>query len=76
MMPLTPVDIEEEREAILSVLDQNWNIEHVINAKLAKEDYFYIIEKEFWDSWTDNVSFRGKKSQFAIRKQKKMLIDN
>ena len=41
-----------------------------------KNSKFYIIEKEFWDSWIDNVNFKGNKSSFAIRKQKKNVIDN
>ena len=77
MVGLVPANIEEERDSILAVLDQNRNIESAINNSLQKEDAsYYILEKEFWDSWTDNVSFRGNQSSFDIRKEKKLTIDN
>lgn len=28
---------------------------------------FYLVEREFWDSWCSNVNFRGDKSNLAIR---------
>ena len=76
MVGLKPQDIEEEREAILAVLDQNRNIEAAIHSELEKFETFYVMEREFWDSWTDNVSFKGNQSSFATRKQKKQIIDN
>ena len=77
MVGLVPANIEEERDSILAVLDQNRNMESAINNTLQKEDAsYYILEKEFWDSWTDNVSFRGNQSSFDIRKEKKLTIDN
>ena len=76
MLPLIPKDIEDERDAIVAVLNGNTNLEQEINSKLDSDKHwdsgpFYVIEKEFWDSWADNVSFRGNKSKFAIRKEKK-----
>lgn len=81
MLPLIPKDIEDERDAIVAVLNGNTNLEQEINSKLDSDKHwdggpFYVIEKEFWDSWADNVSFRGNKSKFAIRKEKKQAIDN
>ena len=81
MIPLTPKDIEEERDSIVAVLNGNTNLELEINSKLDSDKLwdqgpFYVVEKEFWDSWADNVSFRGNKSKFAVRKEKKQVMDN
>jgi hypothetical protein len=45
MMGLKPMNEEEEREAILSVLDYNHNIEAYIHEHLEEEDTFYVVEK-------------------------------
>ena len=77
MIGLQPQSVQEERDSILSVLNNQKNIEQAIHTELdQKNSKFYVIEKEFWDSWVDNVNFKGDKSSFAIRKQKKNVIDN
>lgn len=68
MIGLQPINVVEERDAILAVLDFNKNIEQAIHNELPRKNTkFFIIEKEFWDSWSDNVNFKGDKSSFAIR---------
>lgn len=76
MVGLTPQNIQEERDAILALLDSNRNVEQVITENLWREQPCYIIEKDFWDSWTDNVSLRGNQSSFNTRSEKKTMIDN
>ena len=77
MIGLQPQSVQEERDSILSILNNQKNIEQAIHTELdQKNSKFYVIEKEFWDSWVDNVNFKGDKSSFAIRKQKKNVIDN
>jgi len=75
MMGLKPTDDDEEREAILSALNYNHNIEAYINDHLDEEDTFYLIEKQFFDAWSMNLGFVEEKS-FVIKKEKIHVIDN
>ena len=77
MIGLTPKNVREECSAILAVLNQKRNIEQAIRLELAEPNsQFFIVEKEFWDSWKDNVNFKGDRSIFAIRQRRKKIIDN
>ena len=77
MIGLKPLTVSDERGSILAVLDYKKNIEQAIHQQLhVHNTKFYILEKEFWDSWADNVNFKGDKSSFAIKKSKKSKIDN
>lgn len=76
MIGLTPQNIQEERDSILSLLNQSRNLEQAIHQRLELCEPCFIIEKEFWDSWADNVSFKGNRSSFDTRSEKKRVIDN
>ena len=58
------------------MVNHNRNIEQAICDHLELEHSCFVIEKEFWDSWVDNVSFRGNRSSFDSRSEKKEIIDN
>lgn len=61
----------------MAVLGYTRNIEIAIKAELVEPNsHFYLIEKEFWDSWVDNVNFKGDKSVFAMRQKRKTTIEN
>jgi hypothetical protein len=57
MLALNPISDEVEKEAILSVLNYNHNIEAYIFDHLETEDVFYVVNKQFFDSWSMNVGF-------------------
>lgn len=48
---------QEERDAMLSVLNHNHHIEDYINDNLDKEDTFYLLNKKFFDAWSLHVGF-------------------
>lgn len=75
MMGLKPSSDEDEREAILSVLGNNHNIEGYIQQHLEIEDVYYIVEKQFFDAWSMNVDFIDDKN-YIIKKEKINVIDN
>lgn len=75
MIGLKPQSEEEEREAILSALDNNHNVEAYIHEHLDEEDTFYVIEKNFYEAWCMNIGFIDDKS-YVIRKEKITIIDN
>jgi hypothetical protein len=52
MMALKPDSDDSEREAILSSLNYNHNIEAYINDHLEEEEVFYVIQKHFFDGWS------------------------
>ena len=59
------------------MLSYKRNIEAAIKAELIEPNsHFYLVEKEFWDSWVDNVNFKGDKSIFAMRQKRKATIEN
>lgn len=53
----------EERVAI--------NLEQFIRNSLEKDQTYYVVEKDFWDSWTQNPN-----NKFALKSQLKTRIDN
>ena len=72
---------DQQKEAILSVLNFNHNIEAYIHEHLEHETVFYVVNKHFFDSWSNNVGFEesnlGKSAQLHIRKEEKVrIIDN
>lgn len=52
MTAVTPETDEEERQAILSALNGNKNLETFIYETLPEEQEYYVIDNEFWESWT------------------------
>ena len=79
MMGLKPSNDEDEREAILSALDNNHNVEAYIQEHLDEDDFnkdhFYVIDKAFYESWCMNLGFIDGKS-YIIKKEKMTVIDN
>jgi hypothetical protein len=69
IMGLKPNSEEDEREAILSVLGNNHNIEGYIQDHLEVEDTYFMIEKGFFEAWSMNVGFIDDKS-YIIKKEK------
>jgi hypothetical protein len=45
MMGLLPASPEEEREAILSVLNHNHSVEGYVQDNIETEETFYVVEK-------------------------------
>ena len=76
MVGLQPTNITEERESILSLLDENRNVEQFIHQNLHRQENCFIVDKEFWDSWTDNISLKSNRSSFDSRSEIKNTIDN
>lgn len=52
MTAVTPETDEEERQAILSAMNGNKNLETFIYETLPEEQEYYVIDCEFWESWT------------------------
>jgi hypothetical protein len=52
LLALKPLNQLQEREAILSVLNNYHHIEDYIGEHIDMEDTFYIINKKFWDAWS------------------------
>ena len=86
MTGIKPGNEEEEREAILTALDNNHNFEVIyrklinkfqayIYDNLESTEALYIMEKGFWDNWCQNVAFKENKS-FVMKKESLILIDN
>ena len=70
LLALKTSSLKEERDAILSSLNQLKNLEDAIYNYLVTSEChleFYLVKREFWDSWCSNVSFHGNKSNLAIR---------
>lgn len=68
MLALKPQNIQQERDAILAVLNNERNIEQAIKRELPERDaQFFVVEREFWRAWMDNVNFKGDHSPFAVR---------
>lgn len=74
-MGLNPKNDEEEREAILSAFDQCRNIEQYIQDNLDKETTFFIVEKPFWEAWSQNYGFK-QDMKFKDKVKMKEEIDN
>jgi hypothetical protein len=68
LIGIKPMNEEEEREAILTALDNNHNFETYIYDNLEHIDSLFIMEKSFWDNWCQNVAFNENKS-FAVKKE-------
>lgn len=75
MMGLKPQSDSDEREAIISVLNNNHNIENYIQEHLEIEETYYIVEKTFFDAWSMNVEFTDDKN-YVIKKEKMQIMDN
>ena len=75
MMGLATSTEEEEREAILSVLNNNHSVEGYIQESLELEDTYFVVEKQFFEAWCMNVEFLEEKN-YIIKKEKMNVIDN
>ena len=42
---------------------------------MEDEEIFYVIEKEFWETWAMHTAFTDNKN-FSFKKEKKSIIDN
>lgn len=79
MLALKANTPEIEKEAILSVLDYNHNIEDYIHSHLEIEDAYYVMNKRFFDAWSSHVGYSSslEKSSFLIKKEERLkVIDN
>jgi DUSP domain len=77
MLGLRTINDEVQKQAILSVLNYNPNIEVYIQEHLDTEDTFFVVNKHFWDSWTANVGFDGNSNRLSVKKEEKIkTIDN
>lgn len=79
MLALRPLNEEQEKEAILSMLNYNHHIETYIQDHLDKEEVFYVMNKRFFDAWSSHVGFNSnlERSSFLIKKEEKLkIIDN
>jgi hypothetical protein len=50
-------DNEEQKQAVLKLLNGNSNIQGFIYQHLETESQYYIINSKFWNQWTANVGF-------------------
>ena len=75
ILGLKPPNEEEERESILTILDNYHNFEHYIFDNIEQIETLYLLEKEFWNNWCANVAFDENKS-FLTKKEKLTVIDN
>jgi len=75
MMAVTPETDEEERDAILAAMNGHRNLETFIYETLPDEQEYYVIEKDFWESWCTALAFT-QDGQYLIKKEHKDVIDN
>lgn len=71
---LTALQSDNEKEAILSVLSQNPNIDSYILDHLESESVFYLVSRKFFDAWCDKAGFG--KSHSLKREERDLLMDN
>jgi len=75
MTAVTPETDEEERSAILAAMNGNRNLETFIYDTLPDEQEYFVVEKDFWESWTTALAIT-QDGQYQIKKERKDAIDN
>jgi hypothetical protein len=71
---LAALQTDNEKEAILSVLGRNPNIDSYIHEHLDSEPVFYIVSQKFFDAWCDKTSF--SRSHEIKREDRDLCMDN
>jgi len=56
-------------------MNNNHNLETYINEHLEEEDTFYLIEKQFWEQWCNNVGFNDSQN-ISFKREKSKFINN
>ena len=75
MTAVTPETDEEEREAILAAMNGHKNLETFIYETLPDEQEYFVIEKDFWESWCTALAIT-QDGKYLIKKEHKDFIDN
>lgn len=75
MTAVTPETDEEEREAILAAMNGHRQLETFIYETLPDEQEYYVIEKDFWESWCTALAIT-QDGKYSIKKEHKDFIDN
>ena len=75
IMAVTPETDEEEREAILAAMNGHKNLETFIYETLPDEQEYFVIEKDFWESWCTALAIT-QDGKYLIKKEHKDFIDN
>lgn len=75
MTAITPETDEDEREAILSAMNGNKNLESLIYETLPDEQEYFVVENNFWEEWCTALAI-NKEGKYSIKKEHKDKIDN
>jgi len=54
---LAALHTDNEKDAILSVLGRNPNIDSYIHENLDSESIFYLVSEKFFEAWCQKTSF-------------------
>lgn len=71
MAVLTFLGQGSELDALKNGEHASFNLERYIQKNLDKDQTYYLVEKDFWDSWTQN-----KADKFEPKLEMKQAIDN
>lgn len=75
MTAITPETDEDEREAILSAMNGNKNLESLIYETLPDEQEYFVVENNFWEEWCTALAITNE-GKYSIKKEHKDNIDN
>lgn len=75
MVGLNVKDAKEEKAAILAALNGNKHLNNYIYENLPRETEFFIINKDFWDSWCRAINWH-EDTEIGLKFERKLSIDN